>query len=78
MQWAVESAQELLDYGKPLCAEMGGRLGLELRAVWLGGSRILERIRDNRYDALNHRPVITSADKLRILFSACNSKRFGQ
>jgi phytoene/squalene synthetase len=44
--------------------------------VWLGGMRILERIEQNGYDVLARRPVITSADKLRILFAAASKKAF--
>ena len=56
--------------GKPLCGDFGGRLGLELRAVWLGGWRILDRIEENGYDVFTRRPVITRSDKLRMILGA--------
>jgi phytoene synthase len=76
MAFEVARARELLTSGKPLCLAVGGRLGLELRAVWLGGWRILDRMEGVGYDVFKRRPVITSADKLRILISAINKERF--
>jgi hydroxysqualene synthase len=70
MTFEVERAREMFARGKPLCTSVGGRLGLELRAVWLGGVRILERIEQNGFDVFGHRPVITSRDKLTILLRA--------
>ncbi|HSB10012.1 MAG TPA: squalene synthase HpnC [Blastocatellia bacterium] len=76
MEFQVERARAMFDRGKPLCTSVTGRLGLELRSVWLGGMRILERIEGNGYDVFAHRPVITSADKLRILFVAASKGGF--
>ena len=76
MRYEVERARELFARGKPLCVSVSGRLGLELRAVWMGGVRILERIEANDYDVLARRPVITSSDKLRILFGALSKEAF--
>jgi phytoene synthase len=76
MKLEIGRARELFARGKPLCTSVGGRLGLELRSVWLGGMRILERIEQNSYDVFTHRPVITSTDKLRILLVAANRRAF--
>lgn len=76
MKYEVARARELFDAGKPLCLTVGKRLGLELRAVWLGGSRILDRIESNDYDVLTKRPVISSTDKLRMLFIATSKGLF--
>jgi phytoene synthase len=76
MKFEVERTREIFARGKPLCTSVSGRLGLELRAVWLGGMRILERIEQNNYDVLTHRPVITSIDKLRILSLAASKAAF--
>jgi phytoene synthase len=70
MAFEVERAREMFVRGKPLCSAIGGRLGLELRAVWLGGIRILEMIEARGYDVFTGRPVITSAGKLGILVRA--------
>jgi phytoene synthase len=76
MKCEVARARELFVRGKPLCAAVSGRLGFELRAVWLGGVRILELIEANEYDVFARRPVITSADKIRILFRASSKGAF--
>ncbi|MFY9558055.1 MAG: squalene synthase HpnC [Blastocatellia bacterium] len=76
MKFEVERARELFARGKPLCTSVSGRLGLELRVVWLGGMRILERIEETGYDVFTHRPVIATKDKLRILFRAANKEAF--
>jgi hydroxysqualene synthase len=76
MNFEVDRARALFARGKPLCTSVGGRLGLELRAVWLGGSHILDQIEQNGYDVLTKRPVITSADKLKILWRAAKKGSF--
>ncbi|MEK6300265.1 MAG: squalene synthase HpnC [Acidobacteriota bacterium] len=77
MKFEVGRARELFARGKPLCTSVGGRFGLELRAVWLGGTRILDRIEQNGFDVLTRRPVITNGDKLKILYQAAVSAGFG-
>jgi squalene synthase HpnC len=76
MKFEVTRTREMFASGKPLCAAVRGRLGVELRAVWLGGVRILEHIEQNGYDVFAQRPVITSSDKLRILSIAASKAAF--
>jgi phytoene synthase len=76
MKYEVARARALFARGKPLCLAAKGRLGLELRAVWLGGSRILDRIEAADYDVFTRRPVITSTDKLRILLCTVSKEAF--
>jgi squalene synthase HpnC len=76
MRFEGERARQMFARGKPLCTSVGGRLGLELRAVWLGGMRILELIEQNDYDVFARRPVITLADKLRTVFGATSKAVF--
>jgi squalene synthase HpnC len=76
MTFEVDRARDMFAQGKPLCTSVSGRLGLELRTVWLGGMRILEGIERNGYDVFGHRPVITSKDKLSILFRAASKGAF--
>ena len=76
MEYEVEFAREMFERGKPLCRSVTGRLGLELRSVWLGGMCILERIQQNGYDVFERRPVITPTDKLRILIGAASKRAF--
>jgi phytoene synthase len=76
MRFEVARARELFKRGKPLCVSVSGRLGLELRAVWLGGTRVLDLIERNDYDVFARRPVIASKDKLRILSLAARKGAF--
>lgn len=76
MAHEVARAKEMLMSGKPLCVSVRGRLGLELRAVWLGGWRILESIEASGYDVFKRRSVISATDKLRIMFSAITREGF--
>jgi len=76
MKFEITRTREMFENGKTLCTAVSGRLGLELRAVWLGGVRILERIATNGYDVFAQRPVITLSDKLRILSIAASKAVF--
>jgi len=76
MKHEVKRARELFTHGKPLCLTASGRLGLELRAVWTGGTRILDRIEANGYDVFTRRPVITTSDKLRVMVNAASKRMF--
>jgi phytoene synthase len=48
--------------GRPICDAVRGRLRLELRATWLGGSRILDRAEQAGTRLLSHRPVLGARD----------------
>jgi len=76
MKHEVERARELFSSGKPLCTAVEGRLGVELRAVWLGGWQILNRIEENHYDIFSDRPVISAVDKMKILTLALRKEAF--
>lgn len=76
MKFEVERARAMFARGKPLCTSVSGRFGLELRSVWLGGMRILDRIEQNGFDVFTGRPVITSTDKLKILLMAASKSAF--
>jgi squalene synthase HpnC len=54
--------QALFDAGRPLCDAVPGRLRYELRATWLGGVRILDRLRTSGYDPIARRPSLAAAD----------------
>ena len=59
---AVERTRALLNEGRPLCDAVRGRLGYELRATWLGGTRILDRLEAAGYDMIHSRPSLGAAD----------------
>ena len=59
---ATVRTRRLFDEGKPLCDAIDGRLRYELRATWLGGTRILDRLVAARFDVVNRRPTLGLSD----------------
>jgi len=70
LKFQVDRTWRLFDRGKALPSLVSGRLAVELRLTWLGGTRILERIEEMEYDTLNARPKISTADKISLLVKA--------
>ena len=54
----------LFGEGRPVCDGVSGRLRYELRATWLGGSRILDRLERSGFDVFKARPRLGPADAL--------------
>ncbi|MCO6411256.1 MAG: squalene synthase HpnC [Thiogranum sp.] len=71
MQFQVQRATRLLRAGSPLGREIGGRFGLELRAVVLGAARVLEKLHSQQ-DAFA-RPRLGRLERTRILLGALAS-----
>jgi squalene synthase HpnC len=61
---ATERTRRLFQEGLPVADHVGGRLRYELRATWLGGVRILDRVEAVHYDVVNHRPSLRLPDGL--------------
>jgi len=75
MAFQVKRARKFLMDGIPLLGMVSGRLRLELSLTIRGGLAILDRIADTGYDVMNKRPVLTLADKTRILLGAVTQSR---
>lgn len=60
----VGRTRDLFTAGRPVADAVSGRLRWELRATWLGGMRILEKIEALGYDTLTARPTLTKADAI--------------
>jgi squalene synthase HpnC len=56
--------RQLFDRGRPVCDGVRGRLRYELRATWLGGTRILSRLEQSGYDVFKRRPALGAADAI--------------
>jgi phytoene/squalene synthetase len=71
---AVDYTENYFKRGYPLLGSVSGRLRLELRATYLGGQGILNKVRDMDYNVLQARPAWSPIDKfslaLRSLFDA--------
>ena len=59
---AVARTRALFQAGAPVCDGVRGRLRWELRATWLGGVRILDKLAAADFDVFLHRPRLTAAD----------------
>ena len=59
---ATARTRAMFEAGRPLCDAVHGRLRYELRATWLGGVRILERLEHANFDVIHHRPTIGPRD----------------
>jgi squalene synthase HpnC len=59
---AARRTRALFELGLPLCDDVAGRLKYELRATWLGGTRVLARLEAARYDVVKQRPTLGAAD----------------
>ena len=71
---ALEECATVTDHlfarGRPVCDVLPGRLRVELRATWLGGTRVLEKLRRVDFDVFRRRPTLTGADALVIALRA--------
>jgi squalene synthase HpnC len=64
----------LFDDGRPVCDVLTGRLRYELRATWLGGVRILDRLDRLDFDVFQQRPTLSAGDALVIGWRALTWK----
>jgi phytoene synthase len=48
--------------GRPVCDGVRGRLRYELRATWLGGTTILDKLESGGFDVFTRRPRLTKSD----------------
>ena len=70
LRFQVDRTQELFNKGEPLSRLLRGRLGIEIRFTWLGGTTILRKIEKQDYDTLNQRPKLAKRDFLTLLVQA--------
>lgn len=64
---AVGYTRALFDAGRAVCDGVPGRLKYELRATWLGGTRILDKLEASGFDPYGERPRLWWTDGPRIL-----------
>ena len=70
MKYKIEWTKGLFESGKPLIRNVPLVFRLELKLIWNGGMRILEKIEESGYDTRAFRPVVGRKDKLSIFFKA--------
>ena len=59
---AIGYTRALFDRGRAVCDGVSGRLRYELRATWLGGSRILDKLEASGCDPYVRRPQLSWTD----------------
>jgi hydroxysqualene synthase len=69
---ATERTRMLFAAGRPLCEGVKGRLRYELRATWLGGNRILDKLERSGFDPIRARPKLGVADMPRLAWQMVN------
>lgn len=62
LEASVRRTRALFEQGRPLCDAVRGRLRYELRATWLGGMRILDRLERSGFDPVGARPRLGPGD----------------
>jgi len=75
MRTCGEQTRRLFAEGRSVCDGVSGRLRYELRATWLGGSRILDRLDAANYDVFTSRPALGTSDALVIAFGTALWRR---
>jgi phytoene synthase len=68
---AAARTRALYAAGRPIAGDVRGRLRWELRATWLGGVRILDRLDASGFDVFHARPAIGWRDALPIAWGVC-------
>ena len=71
----VSRTRTCFDQGRLVCDRVRGRLAIELRLTWLGGSRILDRVERRGVELLIQRPTLSARDVPSLLFSALRWRR---
>lgn len=67
---AVDYTADYFKKGHPLLESVSGRLKLELKATYLGGQGILNKIRDLDYNVLHQRPAFSKGQKILLAFKS--------
>jgi squalene synthase HpnC len=66
----VGKARALFIEGLPLCGMVNRRLSLDLNLFSRGGMRVLDKIEQQRYRVLHHRPAIGKVERVGILLGS--------
>ena len=67
-----DRTRQLFDEGRSVCDGVAGRLRYELRATWLGGTRVLARLAESDFDVFSQRPAVGPGDVLVIAWGTMN------
>ncbi len=66
MKFQLQRARTIYQQGKPLCRNLSGRFGFEIRMIYAAGDRVLHKLELHTAD-IYARPRLNYADKLAII-----------
>jgi squalene synthase HpnC len=66
VEFNIVRTQQMFDEGKNLLRYLKGRIKFEIIATIKGGELILRKIREQKFDVLNIRPVLSKADYFKL------------
>jgi squalene synthase HpnC len=75
LEQCVGLTRACFDQGRLVCDRVRGRLRIELRLTWLGGSRILDRVEQRGPGLLDERPTLGTRDVPSLLWNAVRWRR---
>ncbi|MCB0722145.1 MAG: squalene synthase HpnC [Ignavibacteriae bacterium] len=70
----VEKTRRIFLHGKPLVDELSGRLRYEIKATYLGGNEILNKIELLNYTVLSRRVKLGKSDKISLILKTFMSR----
>ena len=70
LEICIDKTGALFSEGRTVCDGVAGRLKFELRVTWLGGRRVLDRVRTTGAELLHVRPTLGAADVPGLLWHA--------
>lgn len=70
LRYEIDFTRTLFDKGAALIPRLRGRLGLEIKATWLGGMGTLDKIERVDYDVFQRRPQWSKWEMVGLLFRA--------
>ncbi|MFQ5797926.1 MAG: squalene synthase HpnC [Bacteroidota bacterium] len=78
LQFELHRTRDIFLDGAPLISLLEGRLRFEVKLIWLGGWRLLEKIESANCDMLHRRPTISPLDKAWILLRSLTMRKLLQ
>jgi phytoene/squalene synthetase len=74
MKTNVERTRALFEKGKPLFLVVNKQFQFELKMIWHGGMRILEKIESQNFETRKKRPTLNLLDKILIVTRSLSEK----
>ena len=70
VEFSITRTQQMFNEGKNLLSYLKGRIKFEIMATISGGELILRKIKEQDYDVLNVRPILSSSDYFKMFIKS--------